>query len=95
MIKRSWNWTQWLKEALKQERPGVRKTLVEIWGKNRVLIENHDRVLGYSPDQICIKVSYGELCVSGKQLVFAKLSAEQLVITGCVESVLLAGGCSG
>lgn len=87
------SWLNRLKESLKNENLQAGKPLVELWGKERILIEHHDRVLDYSPEQIRIKVSYGEICISGKRLQFAKLSSQQLVITGCAETILLAGRC--
>lgn len=65
--------------------------LVEIAGQNRVLIENHLGVIGYSLEEIQIKVSYGKLTVSGAQLRFMQISREQLVITGKIDTVALRG----
>ena len=95
MEKRTEKWMQRIKDALRKNPIGTGKPLVETWGRNRVLIENHKQVLLYSPNKICIKVTYGDICITGSDLLFARLSGEQLVITGIVESVLLTGGCSG
>lgn len=66
--------------------------LIEIAGEKRVLIENHLSVVQYSREQITIKVSYGCVQVKGKRLELAKLSREQLVITGCIDCVALSRG---
>lgn len=63
--------------------------LVEILGEKRVLIENHLGVVGYSSEEIQIKVSYGTLSVSGCGLCFAQINREQLVINGQIDSIIL------
>ena len=93
MEKKTGKWMQRIKDTLQKNSFETGKPLVEIWGRNRVLIENHNRVLLYTSQKICVKVAYGEICITGSDLLFARLSGEQLVITGCVESVLLTGGC--
>lgn len=66
--------------------------LVEVAGKNRVLIENHLGVLAYSLEEIQIKVSYGKLSVTGTQLKLLEMNREQLVIQGNIDSLALSGG---
>lgn len=61
--------------------------LVEIFGERRVLIEHHGGVTQYSREQIRIKMSYGHLCVSGSCLELARMCADQLIITGHIDSV--------
>ena len=63
--------------------------LVEIAGHRRVLIENHMGVLAYSLERIQIKVTYGQLVVTGEKLNLTQLCSEQLVITGNIQSVSL------
>lgn len=67
--------------------PGL--PLVEISGQRRVLIENHRGVSGYGREQICIRVNYGEISVRGCGLELARMSREQLVITGRIDCVSL------
>ena len=67
--------------------PGL--PLVEIAGQGRVLIENHRGVCGYGREQINIRVKFGEIAVRGCGLELARMTREQLVITGRVESVNL------
>ncbi len=67
--------------------PGV--PLIEIAGENRVIIENHKGVTGYSGTMICIKVSYGTVRVSGNSLTLARMTRQQLTITGIIDSVTL------
>ena len=69
------------------DRIGSAKPLVEIYGTKRVLIEHHCGVKEYSDRRIGIKVSYGCILVQGQELCLAKISKEQIVITGTVNQV--------
>lgn len=64
-------------------------TLVEISGGCRVLVERHRGVLGYDPDRICIRATYGCVVVLGQELVLAQMTNSTLVISGKVHSVTL------
>lgn len=66
--------------------------LVEIIGQHRVLVENHMGVIQYSPEEICVRVRYGHICMHGSKLELACMSKERLIITGCVEAVQLCKG---
>ena len=66
----------------------ARKTpLVELTGEKRVLVENHLGVLAYSTEEICVKVAYGKLVVTGQNLQFLQLNSDQLVIVGEIETI--------
>ena len=65
--------------------------IVEIVGQNRVLIENHQGVLGYSPDEIQIKVCYGCVYVKGSHLQLMQMSKAQLVVCGRIDGLQLVG----
>ena len=67
--------------------PGI--PLVEICGDHRVLIEHHRGVIAYGCREICVRVGYGTVAVSGNGLTLARMTKEQLVICGCIESVRL------
>lgn len=67
--------------------PGV--PLVEISGTGRVLIEHHQGVVAYGCNEIRVRVRYGSLAVCGSNLNLARMSREQLVICGCIDSVCL------
>jgi len=56
--------------------------IVELAGENRVLIENHQSVIGYGRQEIRVKVKYGFIAIKGDCLELAKLSKEQLIIVG-------------
>lgn len=67
----------------------IMQPLVELAGERRVLIENHNGVTQYNTCEICVKVKYGEVCVHGAELELARMTSEQLVITGRIDSVQL------
>ena len=58
------------------------RPVVELFDDNRLLIENHKRILIYEQDQICVAVRYGTLCVLGSNLRLRKISGKKLLITG-------------
>ena len=63
--------------------------IVEIAGNHRVLIENHFGVSQYSKERIGVKVKTGLVCVCGSSLELTRMTKEQLVITGRIDSVNL------
>lgn len=70
--------------------PGV--PLVELAGERRVLIERHQGVTAYAREEICVKVSYGCICITGEGLELARMTKEQLVITGRIDHIQLFRG---
>lgn len=69
----------------------IKQPIVEIAGQNRVLIENHQGVLAYSPEEIGIKVSYGQIVIAGNDLKLMQISCDQLVVKGHIDSLRLFG----
>lgn len=63
--------------------------IIEIAGDSRVLVENHRGVKAYGHQQIVIQVPYGCICVSGCQLELARMTKDQLVISGQIQCVQL------
>lgn len=74
-------------ELIQSSIPG--QCVVEIAGDRRVLVENHLGVKGYGREKIVVKVKYGTVCVVGDNLEMIRLTKEQLVITGRIDSVQL------
>lgn len=72
-----------------QDEPIPGQTLVEIAGEHRVLIEHHYGVTEYGRQQIQVKVKYGTVHICGQGLELARMTKEQLVICGLIESVKL------
>lgn len=66
--------------------------VVELLGQRRVLIEHHKGVTEYTTQRIQIKMSYGFLRICGSSLELARMCAEQLVITGRIDSISIIRG---
>ena len=91
---RSGDWLQHLADRTELESealPGL--PILEIAGDRRILIERHDGVLEYGPERIRIRVVYGTVCVTGCGLELVRMTRQQLVITGRVDSVSLQRRC--
>lgn len=63
--------------------------IVEIAGADRVLVENHFGIMGYSRERILVKVKFGCVCVCGCGLELLRMTREQLVIRGRIDGVTL------
>lgn len=88
------NWMQKLADSMELDGevlPGV--SVVEIAGDSRVLIEHHGGITQYSKEQIGVKVRYGSVCISGCGLEVTRMSRQQLVITGRIDSLQLQRRC--
>jgi sporulation protein YqfC len=72
--------------------PLLKQPLLELCGEHRVLIEHHKGIGAYSPKEIHVKVRFGEICIGGMDLEICRMTAEQLVITGRIETVTLLKG---
>ena len=66
--------------------------IVELAGTKRVLIENHQGVVSYSSESICVLVKFGKIAVSGSELEICHISRYQLVITGNISGVQIERG---
>lgn len=63
--------------------------IVELAGDRRVLIENHFGVKEYGRSRITVKVSYGQVSITGEQLEILRMTREQLVICGRICGITL------
>lgn len=80
------------KEAVRH--PGAQlqpRTLVEILGKKRVLVEHHRGILGYGTEEILVGTGYGILRICGEELRLCCMSRQQLFITGRIDQLVLEG----
>ena len=79
------NWKERLKEP---EKHGLTpRTLAEVYGKDRVLVEQHRGIVSYGTECIRIGTTYGFLVVEGTQLRLCCMSRSQLVIRGSIQSL--------
>lgn len=72
-----------------ESEPMPAQPIIEVAGDSRVLVENHRGVSAYSTQRILIKVSFGTVCVCGCGLQLIRMTKEQLVIRGRIDSVSL------
>ena len=68
---------------------GPAQTIVELLGDGRVLVENHQGVIGYGREKICVRVKFGTLVIVGSAMTLARMTKEQLIICGKICSVEL------
>lgn len=64
-----------------------RQMLLELCGDRRVLIENHRGVAAYGTEEICVRVPFGTVRVSGTQLRLCRMLGSQLIITGRITAI--------
>ena len=64
-----------------------RKTLLELYGMERVLIEEHRGILAYGTESIRVGTSYGVAVIEGVDLRVCSMSRTQIVIRGKIGSV--------
>lgn len=73
------NWKERLTEPQKALSP---RTLAEIYGTERVLVEQHKGIVSYGSQVIRVGATYGFLVVEGEDLRLCCMSRAQLVIRG-------------
>lgn len=82
----------WKKRLEELEPEGIRaRTLAELYGSERLLVEQHRGILGYSTECIRIGASCGQLVVEGQGLRLCCMSRSQLVIRGKISGIRLEG----
>lgn len=69
------------------------RTLAEVYGMDRLLVEQHRGIIGYSTVCIRIAATYGTLSVEGEDLRLCCMSRSQLVIRGKLRAVKMEGDC--
>lgn len=68
------------------------RTLAEVYGRDRLLVEQHRGIVSYGTECIRIAATFGELVVEGTQLRLCCMSRSQLVIRGRILCLRLEGG---
>ena len=84
--------SKWLERLSVQDEALPTQTVVELLGDRRVLIEHHHGITEYSRQRIQARVKYGVLCVCGSGLELCKMSDNQLVILGSIDSLTVFRG---
>lgn len=68
------------------------RTLAELYGAERLLVERHRGIVSYSTECIRIGASCGTIVVTGQGLNLCCMSRSQVVIRGKIQAVSLEGG---
>lgn len=68
------------------------RTLTEIYGCERLLVEHHRGIVGYGSERIRIGATFGVLEVTGTDLRLCCMSPTQIVIRGAIAAVRVEGG---
>lgn len=71
------------------ETPVLAVPIVEIAGERRVLVENHHGVSAYGRECVLVKVGFGRVRICGCNLEIQRMTKEQLIIQGKIDSVTL------
>ncbi len=66
--------------------------LLELYGEDRVLVENHLGITEYGSERIRVRVRYGGLCITGRCLHLCRMQNRQLVIMGKIQTISLDRG---
>lgn len=91
---RGGGWLQHLADTAELESetlPGL--PILELAGDRRVLIERHGGVLEYGPERIRVRVKYGTVSINGCSLELIRMTHQQLVIAGRIDSVCIQRRC--
>lgn len=83
----------WRERLSMEEEMSIRpRTLLELYGAGRVLIEQHRGILGYSEEEIDVGATFGVLRIRGRGLRLCCMSRCQVVITGHIASIGIGEG---
>lgn len=63
------------------------RPVVEIFGYQRVYVENHKGIAEYDRCRITVKVNYGQICIIGQNLQLAEMTKTSLVVIGIIDCV--------
>ena len=90
---RKWNdFVRAISSSLENNENQPTGPLIEICSYRRVLVERHQGVVKYDTEQIQVKVRYGLISISGRNLQLCKMCKECLVVTGLIDCVSLLRG---
>ena len=72
----------WKERLAGPEQALTPRTLAEVYGTERVLVEQHKGIVSYGSQVIAVGTTYGFLVVEGENLRLCCMSRAQLVIRG-------------
>ena len=75
--------------ALRTSEMLSKQPLLELCGDHRVLVENHNGIGDFSAGRIDIKTKFGLYSIDGLDLEICRMTAEQIVISGEIDTITL------
>lgn len=66
--------------------------LVEMIGRNTLILTHHKGLTEYTAQKICAKSSEGLLTVTGNGLTLTQMNAERLTVSGKIDGVIYTEG---
>lgn len=86
MAKNKW-WNAFAQASALETEVAPLQPVIELFGNERVLIENHHGVCKYSCEEISVRMKYGILTVRGAGLNIAVMTKQRLVICGKIRGI--------
>lgn len=65
------------------------RSLIEIYGTNRLLIEHHKGVCEYSDHLIIVRIPGGTVCIHGCEMEISFITDEKIIIQGKIGNLQL------
>lgn len=78
-------------QLLRTGKEAPSRTLLELLGNQRLVVECHRGIVCYGDEEIVIKASYGLIHIQGEQLRLCRMSREQLCVRGEILEIKLVG----
>ena len=78
-------------QLLRTGKEATSRTLLELLGRQRLVVEYHCGIVCYDASEIVIRASYGLIHILGNQLRLCRMSREQLCIRGEIQEIKLVG----
>lgn len=85
------NWKERL--SVPAGNPLTPRTLAEVYGTDRLVVEEHRGIVSYGTERIRIATTFGSLIVEGEALRLCCMSRSQLLIRGKLHSLRMEEGC--
>ncbi len=62
-------------------------SFMEVVGDEKLTIENHKGIVKYSCNEMQIRVSFGTVCIFGKNLSVSELVCEEISVKGNIDKI--------
>ena len=62
-------------------------SIIELVGDEKLIIENHRGIVKYSCEEMQVRVGFGTVCISGKNLSMSELMCEEITLEGEIAKI--------